>query len=173
MAISIIRDPDKYFNLIHDILSDNGIISDPKQLYGLIKLSVDHDGQITGWEIEDREIKFVTNDFMDCDEGALLKGDRFEIRKFSYHFKPYSNEELFSYRIDLKFGDLHFNTDISLKDYYGDHLKPYELSIDIENFNCLLAILLALMYISKSIYPADSQASAYENALGGMRRRLV
>lgn len=173
MVVSIIKDAEKYINLIHDLLNDNAMIADPKQLYGLIKLSVDKDGNIMGWEIEQKEITFVTNDILDCDEKALCKGDRFAITSFSYHFNPDASNSLHSYRIDLEWGNLHLNSDISLKGTYGDHLEADKLSFDITNFNCMLAIQLSLLYIGRQIYPADPKAAEYQRALNGLRRKLA
>ena len=61
-----------------------------------------------GWQILNKEIKFATADIIDCDESALLDGDRYIIR-FSYHFNPSTNSQLFSYQIDSEQGDLHLN----------------------------------------------------------------
>lgn len=172
MPYSYIKNQKQYLELLNNLLNDNNLISDPKQLFQLIELS-EHKGKIVGWQILNKEIKFATADIIDCDESALLDGDRYIIRFFSYHFNPSTNSQLFSYRIDSEQGDLHLNPDLSLISQYVDHISPDQLYLDINNFNCVLAIQLALMYIIRCIYPAEPQASEeYNNALNGIRRKL-
>lgn len=172
MMQSIIRNSAKYLELLFDLLSEHDVISDPKQLFELIEVS-EHKGKTVGWQIDNKEIKFQTDDFMDCDEGAILNGDRYIIDHFSYHFNPSTNSALNSYRIDFDRGDLHLNPDHSLEYYYGHHITPEQLDLDIDNFNCVLAIQLALLYITQRIYPAERQAAVYNKALNGIRRKLA
>lgn len=169
---SIIKNPGRYLHLLYELLSGHDIIHDPKQLFELIEVS-EYKGKIMGWQIKDKEIKFQTEDFMDCDEAALLKGDRYVIDYFSYHFSPSSTSMLKSYRIDLNNGDLHLNPDSSLEDDYSHIIYPEQLYFDIRNFNCILAIRLALLYIDQQIYPADPQAKKYDIVLEGERRKLA
>jgi hypothetical protein len=171
MSYSIVKNGHQYIRLLTNILNDNALITDPKQLFQFIELS-EHKGKITGWQINNKEIQFTTADIIDCDESALLNGDRYIIKYFSYHFNPSNSSSLCSYRIDSEQGDLHFNPDLSLIHYYGDHISPDQLDLNINNFNCVLAIQLALMYITKCIYPAEPQAKEYNSALDGIRRKL-
>ena len=173
MAQSIIRDYKKYMNLLTELLNDHNMISDPKKLRGLVDISVCK-GKVMGWRIANKEITFKTDDLIDCDEAALLRGDRFFIKSFSYHFSPAKPGALLSYRIDLDYdGEVHLNPDESLADEYDAHLQADQLSLGIDDFNCLLAIYLALMYIKQCIYPADLQAGDYNRALDGIRRKLA
>lgn len=170
---SIIKNPDKYFSLLNDLLCGHDMISDPKQLFGLIEISK-HKNKTVGWQINNKEIKFKTEDFLDCDEAALQNGDRFVFKYFSYHFNPAAKDILKSYRIDLdKTGELHMNPDESLENNYGHYIKPEQLYFDINNFNCALAILLALLYMDQNIYPAEPQAVKYGKSLQDIRRKLT
>lgn len=173
MVHSIISDIEKYFQLLLEMLNDFATISDPKEFYGLVEVSM-HKGKIAGWEIKDKVILFYTSDFLDCDEKGLLKGDRYLVKDFSYHFNPSNSSTLASYRIDLHKEDLHLNPAPSLVEYYGDHISCEQLALDISNFNCVLAIQLALQYIKQGFYPADnSQVEGYNKVLDGLRRKLA
>lgn len=172
MVQSIIKNADKYLELLSNLLSEHSMISDPKHILGLIEIS-ECNGKTVGWQIDNTEIRFHTDDIVDCDEGAFIYGDRYIISYFSYHFSPLDRSTLRSYRIDSNNGDLHLNPDDSLISLYGRHISPEFLDLNINDFNCVLAIHLALLYIRQGIYPADTRAVEYNKALDGIRRKLA
>lgn len=172
MNTSGIIDAKKYINKLADILSDCGMIDNPKQLFELIELSI-YKNEIVGWQIYNKELQFITGDYLDCDEFAIFRGNYYVFTYCSYHFCPEDYQQFFSYRIDLDSEGFHFNPDSRIENTLGHRIEPNDLPIDIRQFNCLLAIHLALLYIRYGIYPTESQAKQYEKALNGIRRKLV
>jgi len=79
---------------------------------------------------------------------------------------------LLSFRIDLEHGDLHFNPDPSFEPELKHRIPPNELPIDINDFNCLLAVHLGLQYIRNELYPLDDKHGTYNKILEGVRRQV-
>ena len=98
-------------------------------------------GPIIGWTINGIEIMFQKA-YLDCDEHAVGKENEIYIDESSYHFQPCISHTLYQYRIDLDKSGTHLNTETFLK--LPHRLEPDQLTLDINNFNCLLAIHLAL-----------------------------
>lgn len=172
MSISTIPDGEKYLFLLHKMITENRMVNDPKEIYSLVKVSKTSKGKLIGWEITNKEINFATNDKLDCDESAVIYSDMFAIKNFSYHFNPSGSDHLLSYRVDLELGDLHLNPDPTLEGVLEHRIRPDKLPVDINNFNCLLAIHLALQYIRNNIYPTDTTANLYNTVLEGIRRQI-
>jgi hypothetical protein len=169
MTCSVIKDASLYLEKLDEILRAFGIILEPEELFSLVEIKMTRSGVIVGWEILGKEVKFASGEFLDCDEFALIEGDRWIINTFSFHFQPGENQTLSFYRIDLdQINGLHLN---SSSEETG-HIPAELLHFDISNFNCIMAIRLAIEYINQAIYPSESGASIYNNALQGVRRQL-
>ena len=172
MTVSVVNDIEKYLRNLYEVIYINKMIEDPKAIKSLVQISKNAKGEIIGWEITDKEVKFTTGDYLDCDEGAIKNGDKFIIGYFSYHFQPNGTPKLLIFRVDLEQGDLHLNPDQSLEPRLKHRIPPNESLIDITNFNCLLAIHLGLQYIRNEIYPADDNHGVYNKILEGLRRQV-
>lgn len=171
MTVSIVKNCEEYLRCLHRVISENAVVSNPKDIHDLVELRKTRKGEIKGWKIDDREIVLSPENELNCDESAIINGDRVMIRKFSYHFNP-NEEQLLTYRIDLELGKLHFNPDISLESELGHRISPDQIPVNINNFNCLFAIYLALEYIKRKIYPSKPEAHVYNQVLEGIRRRI-
>lgn len=170
MISSVITDADIYLSKLHELIRQFGIIIEPNELYSLVEVKMTRNQKIVGWEIKDKEIKFASGEFLDCDEFGEIDRERWKITGFSFHFQPVQNQELLSYRVDLdKLNGLHLNP-VPLDE--SKHLKPDELELDISDFNCILATRLAIEYLNHKIYPADTGSGIYNKVLNGVRRQL-
>jgi hypothetical protein len=172
MEPSVISDVKRYFGQLHRFLSEHKLIDDPKELKSLVTISKNKNGEIIGWIIHRKEIKFSGFEKLKCDEKAIRNFNEFILNRFSYHFNTKENDELQSYRIDLDSVGLHLNPDPSLEETYGHRVLQTSLTLNLAHFNCLLALHLALQYMKHKIYPACSDGHVYNNVLDGLRRQV-
>lgn len=171
--VSVIPNGSKYLQLLSKALNNSEVICEPKVSNKLIKIHIDkRKNKVIGWTIQNKEIKFYTGDYLDCDEIAEHSGDhgKFIINRFSYHFSP--TGDLLEFRIDLQEGDLHAHPDKRTK--LSSHLRPGEgLQLDISDFNLFLAIYLVVLYVKKKCYPLfDENADNINRILERVRRQL-
>jgi len=94
-----IRNAKKYIKSLIETMCDNGIISEPEdagKLFDNNKLHKNESGEIVGWMISAKEIKFWETAFLDVDEYAEFRQYKkiVDITTFSYHFQPKNNDEL-------------------------------------------------------------------------------
>jgi len=71
-----IRNAEKYIKSLIETICNNGIISEPKdarELFNKNQLHRNEDGEIVGWIISAKEIKFWGTAFLDVDEYAELR----------------------------------------------------------------------------------------------------
>jgi len=167
-----IRNPEKYIKSLIKIMRNNGIISEPKEarkLFNKNKLHKNEDGEIVGWIISAKEIKFWETAFLDVDEYAEFRQYKkiIDITTFSYHFQPKNNGEFMEYRIDKDHEEVHANS--AVESNLNDHLSPSELKLDINSFDLLISIFVAIKYInSENKYPLyDQNASLYNSIIEG------
>lgn len=167
---SIIKNVRRYFERLNMLLHNNDIVVEPKSCWSLVLIHSDGEGRILGWKIERKQVNFDDTSYLDCDEYAIKVSQFYRITSFSYHFQP-SSEDILFYRIDLKNGQLHINPDPRCG--LSDHLNGKE-TIDLENFNLYLALLVALQYVSSyNKYPFDrANREMYNRIIEKGRRRL-
>lgn len=164
---------EKYLDKLFDLIANNNMIVNPKELFPFVIASRNKEGKLIGWEISDSEVLFADSSYLDCDEYAQLEGDRFIIPYFSYHFEPSPVCGLNCYRIDLDGKGLHLNPSSETQIDFDHAIYWSDLDVNITDFNCFLAIHLALLYIKEEIYPAVKGASFYNKSLEGLRRSVV
>jgi len=171
LLVSVISNGLKYLQLLSQIINNSEIVHEPKAVGDLIIIHR-RKNRVLGWTIQDKEIKFYNGDYLDCDEIARHSGDygKFIINRFSYHFS--STGDLLDFRIDMDGGDLHAHPDERTK--LDSHLRPGQgLQLDINNFNLLLAIHLAMLYVKEKYYPLfDENADYINRILDRVRRHL-
>lgn len=169
MECSTIKDGNQYLLKLHDALDSSDMIDMPKVINQFAILSYDKKGNLIAWQIDNQNVQFIDGSFLKASEKAVLEGDRFHIKKISHHF---NHIRLNSYRIDFDKKGLHLNPDSKLESTLGHYISADKLYVDIRNFNCLLSIHLALLYIQHEIYPALIEARCYNNKLNGIRRLI-
>jgi len=173
MIILRINEPEKYFNELAKILSDYDIIKEPKEINKLFetgKLHTDNQGNIVGWQVQSKKIKFWDDAFIDFDENAekLKYKEYFSLSNCSYHFQPeQTNKVLRQFRVDIEDGKPHANPD----DIYDkDHLYSDELKLNIKMFNLVVSVYIAIEYLkNQEKYPIENQyADIYNNIIQGL-----
>jgi len=168
-----IYEPQKYINQLAIILSDYGIIKKPKDVIKLFDTGIihkDRDGNIVGWQIQSKEIKFWDNAFIDIDENAekLKYKEYCTLSNCSYHFQPVrSSETLRQFRIDIVDGKPHANPNNL---HEKDHLSPDELRLKIKLFNLIVCLYIVIEYLkNQEKYPLDNHhADLYNNIIEGL-----
>jgi hypothetical protein len=167
-----IRNAEKYINYLIETMCNNGIISEPKdavKLFDNNKLHKNESGEIVGWMISAKEIEFWETAFLDVDEYAEFRQYKkiVDITTFSYHFQPKDNDELMEYRVDKDHEEVHANP--AAESNLNDHLSPTELKLDINSFNLLISIFVAIKYINfENKYPLhDQNAELYNSIIEG------
>ena len=167
-----IRNAKKYIQSLIKTLCDNDIISEPKEaekLFSKNKLHKNENGDIVGWIISAKEIKFWGVAILDVDEYAEFKQYKktIDLTTFSYHFQPKSSDKLMEYRIDKDHDEVHANP--AIDSGLNDHLNPAELKLNVNKFNLLVSIFIASKYISyDNLYPLyDQNAELYNSIIEG------
>jgi len=164
-----IRNAEKYIKSLIDTMCNNGLISEPKDaktLFNKNQLHRNEDGEIVGWIISAKEIKFWGTAFLDVDEYAEFRNYKkiIDITMFSYHFQPKNNDKLMEYRVDKDHEEVHANP--AAESNLNDHLSPTELRLDINSFNLLISIFVAIKYInSENKYPLYDQNAEFYNSI--------
>ena len=159
-----------YIQDIIGLIFDTDFISSPKNPAELFdgKIHKNTEGEIVGWVINSKEIKFWDEGMLDVDEYAERNNQNkiTELSSFSYHFQP-DNETLKSYRIDKDYDDIHANS--SRFSELDDHLSPAELKLKITKFNLIISIYIAMKYIkNEDKYPLlDENANFYNKIIDG------
>ncbi|MHC1762230.1 MAG: hypothetical protein AB9917_22485 [Negativicutes bacterium] len=162
MAYSKIRDVRLYFKWL-DAALKSGYIDNPKNLNEFIEFSYDENGRIDEWIFNHRQVRFSCSDILYCsEEGECAGSSGYRIPEYHFHFQPSSeNAELEVFRLDLdRDEEVHFNPS-EQRQATGNHLKNGQTPFDFSNFNCRLALLMGILYMSTKIYPLDDKLQEY------------
>ena len=165
--------PDNYLKDLAKLLSDYNLIKKPKDINKLFdnKIHINSKGEIIGWQILSKEIKFWGEVFLDIDENAekLAYNDFLSFSNCSYHFQPDSRSEFLKFfRIDFKDGEHHANQETH--ESCKSHLYSDELELKINQFNVIVSIYITINYLNnRSKYPlSDKNADFYNNIIDGL-----
>lgn len=167
-----------YFELLRRWLNNNHLINitHPKPFEIIFS---DRDGRVIGLEAQNKVINFKYDNKLTYSENGKIENDLYDINSHSYHFQPNSTSTLHPFRIDKdRDGRPHANDyDSTHKKYnatWPDHLCfPENTSLNIEDFNLVLALQTSMFYIRSSLYPLDDAYSARYNEMNDRKRRQI